>query len=116
MKKMMLSLLCAVVAFPLVSVEPETENPAAIEKKITQLEKNREQVQKTLIDRRRKEIIKDQYALGLANKILTLNQELSEFLNTKPEINKLNRDLLNIEKEISRLKAAQKKDSKKAGK
>ena len=118
MKKMMLSLLCAVMAFPLVSVEPEKEDQA-IEKKIAQLEEARVKVRKALIDQRRKEIIADKYAAKLAKEILTLNQELSEYLDTKPKVNRLNKDLQNIEKDLRSLKthqASKKNDSTKAGK
>lgn len=112
MKKIVL-LLCAMLAFSLTAEEVRKEE-INVEKRLAELQAERTQTQKTLIQHRRKAIRADKYAAKLAREILTLNQQLSEYLDTKQDIKKLNQDLAKIDRQIKELKQIQAEQNKKA--
>ena len=113
MKKIAVSLLAAVMAVSLFAAEPESGN-VNVDKRIAELQAERQDVQKELIKMRRNAIRYDKYAAKLAKEILTLNRQLSEYLDTKAEIKELNRDLGRIDRELRKMKQmkSEKKDSK----
>ena len=119
MKKMVLSLLCAVMAVTLAAAETEKkEEKINVEKKLSELQTERLKVRDALIRQRRAEIRSDKYAAKMAKEILTLNQQLSEYLDTKPGVKKLNRELISIDRQIRELKKlqAEQEKTKKDGK
>ena len=98
-------LICAVLA-----VSVFAESPA--DEQLSRLEQEKNMVRNQLIAQRAKEIKADKRLEKLANQILKLNQELAEYLDTKPEIKKLNRNLQEINrrmKELGEMKAAPEK-------
>ena len=107
MKKIVFSFLCAILAFTLTA-----EDQIDLDKQLAELEKERARLQTLLIQQRRNAIRNDKYAAKLAREILTLNKQLSEYLNTKPDIEKLNRDLMKVERQIRELKKAQNEQKK----
>ena len=108
MKKIVFSFLCAILAFTVAA-----DDQADLNKQLSDLEKERSNVQAILIQKRRNAIRNDERAAKLAREILTLNKQLSEYLNTKPDIEKLNRDLMKVERQIRELKKAQNEQKKK---
>ena len=113
MKKIAVSLLADVMAVYLFAAEPESGN-VNVDKRIAELQAERQDVQKELIKMRRNAIRYDKYAAKLAKEILTLNRQLSEYLDTKAEIKELNSDLGRIDRELRKMKQmkSEKKDSK----
>ena len=102
MKKIVFSFLCALLAFTLTA-----EDQVDLDKQIAELEKERARLQTQLIQQRRNAIHSDKYAAKLAKEILILNEQLSEYLNTKPSIRPLNRKLAVVERKIKDLKQEQ---------
>lgn len=119
MKKMTLSLLCAVMAFSLFAAEPEKDN-VDFEKRIAELQAQRKTLQDELIKTRKNVIRKDKYAAKLAKELLIINRQLSEYLDAKAEIKGLNSNLSKIDRQLRSLKQqkaeldekAKKKDDK----
>ena len=103
MKKIVFSFLCAILAFTLTA-----EDQVDLDKQLAELEKERARLQTLLIQQRRNAIRNDKYAAKLAREILTLNQQLSEYLDTKQDIKPLNNKLADIDRQIKDLKQAQK--------
>ncbi|MBQ9770955.1 MAG: hypothetical protein IJW23_03925 [Lentisphaeria bacterium] len=99
MKKIVLSLLCTMLAFTLAADEK-----ADLDKQLSDLQKERARIEAQLIQQRRSAIRKDKYAAKLAREILVLNQQLSEYLNTKPEIRPMNQNLAKLDRQIRELK------------
>ena len=113
MKKIAASLLAAVMAVSLYAAEPES-GKLDVDKRIAELQEERENVKNELIKKRRSAIRYDKYAAKLAKEILTLNRQLSEYLDTKAEIKELNSDLGRIDRQLRKMKQmkSEKKDSK----
>ena len=88
--------LCSILA---VSLYAGTKS----EERLAQLKLERETVTKQLIGQRANEIKKDKRLEKIAKEILKLNQELTEYLNAKPEIMKMNQKLLKIDSEIKEI-------------
>ena len=103
MKKIVFTFLCAILAFTLTA-----EDQVDFDKQLAELEKERAKLQTLLIQQRRNAIHTDTYAAKLAREILTLNEQLSEYLNTKQNIRPLNQKLTVIDRKIKDLKQSQK--------
>ena len=108
MKKIVFTFLCATLAFILTA-----EDQVDPVKQIAELEKERAKLQTILIQQRKNTIHSDKYAAKLAREILTLNQQLSEYLNTKRNINELNVKLTRLERQIKDLKQELKEQNSK---
>ena len=116
--KFVFALLCSVVTASLFAADPapakqEAPQPSA-EEQLAQLEQDREKTRDRLIAKRVSEIKADKRLAKIANEILRLNQELSDYLNTKPEIRALNMKLIRIEKKIRELRAEMEEQKKNA--
>lgn len=77
---------------------------SAVDEQISKLEQEKTIVRNQLIAQRAKEIKEDKRLEKLANEILRLNLELSEYLDTKPEIKKLNRKYQQINRSLKELR------------
>ena len=107
MKKIVFSFLCAVLALTL-----SADEKADLDKQLTELQNERARLETQLIRQRRDAIRKDKYAARLAREILTLNQQLSEYLNTKQDIRPMNQKLAKLDRMIRELKQRQNEQKK----
>ena len=96
--KNIFSILCILSVLPLFAAGEDAAE------QIKNLERERMQKQNQLIHQRVREIKSDKRLNKLAIEILKLNQELADYLNTKPEIRKLNMELIQIDKKLEELK------------
>ena len=114
MKKIAVSLLCAVMACSLFAAEPEKEEEKVdYGKRIAELQAERGKLVEEMVRTRRGVIRYDKHAAKRAKEILTLNRQLSEYLNTKPEIRELNSDLGRIDRQLNNLRQRREEQLKK---
>lgn len=107
--KFVFALLCSLVTVTLFAADPApaaaaSAQPSA-EEQLAQLEQDRQKTRDQLIAKRVAEIKADKRLAKIANEILRLNQELADYLNTKPEIRALNMRLIRLDRKIRELKA-----------
>ena len=74
-----------------------------VDEQIAKLEQEKNILRNQLIDQRAKEIKSDKRLDKIAKQILELNQELSEYLDTKPEIQKLSKRLSDVNRRLKEL-------------
>ncbi|MBQ7403650.1 MAG: hypothetical protein IJW05_09435 [Lentisphaeria bacterium] len=107
--KFVFALLCSLVTVTLFAADPAPAAAApaqpSAEEQLAQLEQDRQKTRDQLIAKRVAEIKADKRLAKIANEILRLNQELADYLNTKPEIRALNMRLIRLDRKIRELKA-----------